>query len=885
MPGRKKWIGIAVILVMAGLVFWMISLRSGDTLAELVPGDASWYVEIDQPAGALKQLREGLDSIEAGKGAASGLLAGETTILEDMLLRDKELGNLLSGVSLGISAHTLAGRETSYLFYTEMKDKERQNLTRALKNHFSTRNGYRTEEREYMGKSILDITLLSSRKTFSIATLGDRLAASYSAFLVEEVIRHSGVMFKPGFAARLRRDARFAAVSRSPFRLYLNLKTLPDFLRLYLQPAGPGLSLLSLCGDAAIAGFGNPANGSLKSDGFLLQDPEKIKGGNPEPMDPALAAFVPEPGILSFQIHSAGLWKQLQGKPGTGQEQSAQAEEIFEKALEPGMLAGICEGEGLKKVSRILVARIRDREQLIQYFRELENAPGGGELYRELYEGTRICQYPLTGNNRVPGGAAFPDGLPAFYAMEGNYLLLADEAGTLRRSISRYKRPGRLASTDFSAHHLHFTWDVARSVPFLMDLASGPFKNRFKSWIPVLKSLQSLQVKDTGEPENPSLGLNLSIKIRPSRQSGFSQTGKIFLDTTVVTRPFRLEPRYPGDPVWIVQDRKNQTHILDAKLSRVQTIDWPEPWCSPPQVLDLPGKSGWNLLLSMPHALRTFQAGGKQIQDFAPRLSDSLSNFEHVRVMDYDQNLQYRIFAATRYGSVFAFDNRGKALPEWNPWKWDAPMAFAPRHLRIGDKDLIVMADIRGRLLVTNRKGQMQPGFPFTISGRTLQPFFAEEGLRLSDSYLYILTDLGLMQKISLDGKEASRFQLFRPDKNTRFQLLPDQKQKTFWLARITDTRISFFDQSYRFVFDHVYQGGMPLIQHFQFGASNKIICVTDKATRSTHLYNETGGSIHSGVLESDEGVDILPVSGKSDQYRIIRVFENRVTADEFLKE
>jgi hypothetical protein len=884
MPGQKKWIGIGVILVMAGLIFWMFSLRSGDTLAELVPEDAAWFVEIERPSDALKALRTGLDSLAAGRTVADAMLAGETAGLEELLKRDKELNGLFSGITLGISAHTPAGRETGYLFYTTLSEEERESMGVAIKKRFSPENGYRTETRDYMGKTILDITLRSSQKTFSIATLGDRLAASYSAFLVEEVIRHSGVMFKPGFAARLRRDSRFAAVSKKPVRLYLNLKTLPDFLRLYLQPAAQSLSLLSLCGDAAIAGFGSPENGSRKSEGFLIQDPEKTKGGNPGPIDPALASFVPEPGILTFQIQSAGLWKELSGKP-TQEPEAGSIGESFGKAVEPEILVGICEGDGLKKVSRILVARVRDREQLLQYFLKLESLPGSGEIYRESYEGTRICQYPRPGNERLPGAAAFSDGFPLFYALEGNYLILADEAETLRRSITRYKKPGRAPSRDFSSRHLHFTWDVARSVPFLMDLASGPLKSGFKNWIPVLKSLQSLEVKDIGEPENPSLGLVLNQRPRRAGTGSFQQTGKTFLDTTLVTRPFRLEPRYPGEPFWLVQDQKKQTHILDSKLVRIRTLVWPESWCSPPQILDLPEKAGWNLLLSMPHALRLYQTDGNPIPAFSPRLSDSLSNFEHVRVVDYDHSLQHRIFAATRYGPVFAFDNQGRPLPEWNPWKWDAPLAFAPRHVRIGEKDLLVMADIRGRLLVTNRKGQMQPGFPFEISGRTLQPFFVEEGLRLSDSYLYVLTDLGLMQKISLDGKEASRFQLFRPDKNTRFQLLPDQKQKTFWLARITDTRISFFDQSYRFVFDHVYAGGTPLIQHFQFGASNKIICVTDKAARSTRLYNETGGSIHAGVLESDEGVDILPVAGKSDQYRIIRVFANRITADEFIKE
>jgi hypothetical protein len=266
-------------------------------------------------------------------------------------------------------------------------------------------------------------------------------------------------------------------------------------------------------------------------------------------------------------------------------------------------------------------------------------------------------------------------------------------------------------------------------------------------------------------------------------------------------------------------------------------------------------------------------------------LPDSQSTIEHARLVDYDQNFQYRIFLSSRYGPVFGSDLNGVFLENWKPWNYEIPLVSAPRHVRIGEKDLIIMLDKAGTLLVTNRKGELQPGFPFALKGRSNQPLFIEAGLDLQTSFVYSLSELGLMEKISFEGKNASSIQLTRPDKDTRFQLCTDQKQKTFSLARISGNTVTIFDQGYRPVCDLVTKTNQVVVQHFQFGASNKIYSITDLGAKECHLFNETGNSLIDKPIEASQPIEISRKPGADQVFQLITAFENRLSLLEFEKE
>jgi hypothetical protein len=308
-----------------------------------------------------------------------------------------------------------------------------------------------------------------------------------------------------------------------------------------------------------------------------------------------------------------------------------------------------------------------------------------------------------------------------------------------------------------------------------------------------------------------------------------------------------------------------------------------ERWISRPQVIESSKGKDFSVLYCMPHALRAASVDGKWLPQVQIRLPDSLASIEHARLADYDQNFDYRVFIASRYGPVFAaVPQTGRFLEGWNPRPGAFPLTSAPRHIRIGERDYILMAENNGSLVLTNRKGEIQEGFPFQLKSRSDQPIFVEPGLGPKNSYFYCLSELGQMEKVNFEGTPRPSFQMFRPEKDTRFQFCIDPKQKTFAIARITGNKVTLFDQGYRALFETEIASSQVWVQYFQFGASQRFFAISDFGNKTCRLFNETGVVLHASPFQVTQPVDIVRDLGPARKFKLLTVFENRVSLWEF---
>jgi hypothetical protein len=179
----------------------------------------------------------------------------------------------------------------------------------------------------------------------------------------------------------------------------------------------------------------------------------------------------------------------------------------------------------------------------------------------------------------------------------------------------------------------------------------------------------------------------------------------------------------------------------------------------------------------------------------------------------------------------------------------------------------------------------MQSGFPVKLANRTNQPIFIERGLELKTSFIYVLSELGQMEKYNFMGESSSNQQLFRPDKETTFQFVIDQRKKTFALARISNKKIVIFDQGYRQIFEFNAQSDNVLVQLFQFGASNKIFSITDFGLNQCFLFDEAGQTLNHPILESGRPIDIVKKGKGESGFHILLAFKNRLSILEFEKD
>lgn len=872
---KKRWFALLVLSALVLLVIWVLFFRPSRNLASLVPDHAAWYLEADQPAGLLSDLEKAIVPVSDSGLSFLREMHEAMNFTSLAFAQRKDIQKSLLEGTIGVSAHPVSESQTGYIFYLSSRKEWKEDVADALLKRFRGHSDYRISTRDYLGETVLEI----SRKkgaTFSIAFINSSIVGSFSGFLVEDIIRNAGVILKPNFTTRLRQDPRFQQLEACRLRLFIQGATCPPFLQRFLS--GSETNLIRQAAGSVVFGLQIRSDGNLNFDGFCLDSElENHSSGNGIS---SLRSVLPERElVLSFALGKPDLWKALRERDNF----SAKDAELFSKALGNEFLIALAEGHGLKKYDHMLVAAVRDEKALNLLLQVLAGRDQPAFDYREEYRGISLFKHR---DKQLAFRLAGPvlDGWSAVhYTVIGKNLVLSDRMELLRLCVDAAGEKKEVSfASELRPGRFHFEMAPAKLIPAIAEHANGAFRQHWKEWIPLLKAISSFRVADTGENENPGLTLQLRFLPPGKNPDSLPPLRELVFDTSVVKGPVVLNHNSEGKLLILAQDLKKKSYFIDANFKLTGSRAQPDFWLEKPGMLRRDREGQASVFFSFPNQVRVCNRYGDPEPDFSLNWPDSLGGIINSSLIDYDQSLQYRLFLASRYGHVSVADPTGKLLAGWNPKKIGSPLALAPRHLRIAGKDYILLVDRQGVLYLTNRKGEMQPGFPFRLKGGQVINWFAETGLDEESSFIYCLSDLGLMEKINLKGVQSSFIQLYRPDLETRFLLCPDQNERTFVVARITTNGLTLFDQSYRPVLEHKSEGRHFEVRHFQFGSAVKLFAITDLDVRKCRIYNEAGLPVINKPFPSDFGVEIFPVSGYNNRYRLISASGNKLLLSEF---
>lgn len=874
----KKLVWQLLVVLGLGAIIWYALSRNEDSMAQFVPDHAAWFAEIDHPLDVLKGSQKGIRIFANPNLTLFAEWQKELAIVQNLLSKEAEIKNFLQETTLGISAHMVAGKNAGYIFYTPLNAKKQESLNVLLKRQFGSRKDYIYREREYMSQKIVEITFLKSNTTFSLANTGEVAVGSFSGFLVEEVVRKSGLIFKPNFAVKLRKDARYASISTKPVRVFINLATFDGFLHQYFSRSMVGLGLIQTAGTGLVIGFDAPKGPDWASDGYLLKEDPAEKNKHQHLLQSDLAAKVPEPISVLFHQTTGNLWQKmnalLDGSPNPTQAG-------WMEQLQPEALFAMVEGEGLKKYNQLLVCKAQNPDAFEAWL------AGGPEkknlkLVNEFPTG-HVYQIIDSSTAQSLGGKTMQGWKPLFFYRDKALFAFSEDLNLLTRSKNSPQKATSATRYTARSRHLQFSFQASRCIPLLADYAIGPLKANFGEWLPLFKSIQEISLSDNGEEDNPSIIFRIVWKVPSGIQSNWEISHTFQADTVLTTGPFALHQNRDQKVRWAFQDRKFQGIVLDEDLRLIQKSSFGSFWTARPQFLERQAKDPY-LFAATKGGIYLLDGKGNRVSGFPLSLPDSSLRLEYARAIDYDGSQNYRFFMVDRYGSVFAAGMEGKFLEGWNPRKNEHPLSQAPCHVRIGDKDFILLLDNMGLLHFCNRKGEKL--FPsLNMEGRSNQPMFIEYGLEPSKSYIYILTELGLMKKISLAGEEVSRIQLLRNDRNTQFQFCIDQWGKTFSIARIEPEKLTIFDQSYKAIFTVATKGPDMLVQYFHFGAGNRIFAITDQKNGELYLYDENGQQLNPEALPNQAPVDIISSKLKDGFYKLLLSKGAKISLVEFAKD
>lgn len=261
-------------------------------------------------------------------------------------------------------------------------------------------------------------------------------------------------------------------------------------------------------------------------------------------------------------------------------------------------------------------------------------------------------------------------------------------------------------------------------------------------------------------------------------------------------------------------------------------------------------------LITTPNSLYLIDRLGRDVKGFPKKLPFEVRFSE---VIDYDKSKNYRYLLSSGTREIYILDKTAIMLDGWSPKRLSFDIENSPVHFKIGNKDYFLVISKDKTIHLINRKGDFEKKFQLKIS-----PFaggyFLEAGSNMENSFLYTLSQDGIICKQSFDGKSKSQENLIKGN-NSKFYLKRAVGKTDFFFFRVDTDKIAVFDKLNQLVFEKQNPGSTTLVPSVvSLNQGKSIFCFFDAEQKLSYLYDQVGNPVINRPLESI----IAPVFGSN---------------------
>src|SRR5690606_11232309 len=147
------------------------------------------------------------------------------------------------------------------------------------------------------------------------------------------------------------------------------------------------------------------------------------------------------------------------------------------------------------------------------------------------------------------------------------------------------------------------------------------------------------------------------------------------------------------------------------------------------------------------NAFYILDRNGNNVKGFPIKFKDAVT--QPLSVFDYDNNHNYR-FVIVQGRDVLMYDKTGKTVKGFGFNKAKTNIAQSPKHIRMGNKDYIIIAEENGNLNILSRVGKSRVSVSKKFN-------FSEVPIAEEDNTFVVITKENTKERISEDGKISSQ--------------------------------------------------------------------------------------------------------------------------------
>ncbi|EDM43624.1 ribonuclease HII [unidentified eubacterium SCB49] len=182
-----------------------------------------------------------------------------------------------------------------------------------------------------------------------------------------------------------------------------------------------------------------------------------------------------------------------------------------------------------------------------------------------------------------------------------------------------------------------------------------------------------------------------------------NQQFSVSLTETILGNPQFFTNHRTGRQDVVVQDVTNTLHLYSINGKKLWSKKLDGAILGEINEIDILRNGKKQLAFATQHTFYVLDRNGKEVAPFPKEFKDKIT--QPLAVFDYDNNRKYR-FVITQGNALFMYDSKGKTVKGFTFKKTESPLVFAPKHIRTGSKDFIVLAEENGKATFLSRTGK-----------------------------------------------------------------------------------------------------------------------------------------------------------------------------------
>ena len=832
--------------------------------------------------------------------------------LDSLTGRNGNIDRILQNNQLLISMHPISSEQFDFIFYLELPENAGQEILDLVIRNTRIQGMYKYNSRDFLDHRIYEINQIDEEVSFSYFIYHGYFVGSYTPFLIEDVIRNLEQNRQQNFQSVNSNLTRVSKIGDDEGNLYFDLRQFPKLLKLFTNPeTRASLEHLDDFGASAYADLTINNDYILLNGGSYAAETDYLnifKGQQAKSLQVKPYISNRTAALFHYTFSDTEQWQQsLENYWQTSNPASYQQLAAFEKKYntDAGELTGWMGGElalGIYETvnpdhpEKILFVQARDLNEGLNRLNRLSEKVTlsmGDTLYREEYAGVPIVQLDLKDFPETILGPVFGGFETCFYAPVDRYILISNDIQALKNTLvdieSEYTWGKSVKQTLFLDNtlqeaNLSVYIDLERAWNQFIHYLEPSWKTYFSQFAVNFKRFEKLAVQFRQVDEH--FINSVTIKHQEDLPEDlitqqFNTEQEVFLESSVITKPFVVRNHIDRSFEVLVQDSLHQLYLISKEGEILWKRSLPGPVRGEISQIDYFRNGKLQYLLATLHAVHLLDRNGNSVENYPIDLADT-TEADKLAVIDYDNSKRYRFLLADQKGNVFMYDKDKQNLEGWQPKHLGYQLTLPPQHFRVRGKDCIMAIEKRGEINLLNRRGEYYEGFPYQSTAALAGETFINFGADFENSMITTVNNNGEILKLNFNGKMLEKEQLYKPTRETSFKLFSDALKRTFIIARQDYNRLSILDQKGELIFEKDYLNSDELkVQFYFFSTNNKVYAITDQTQDFTYIYDQNGELINYQPLESGYEIALI-YSENESQYKIYSCFSNKMTVYTF---